>query len=66
MSLLSGRPDFSDPIQADIYELLCMDSLGIDSLSEKLELEATIIINALALMEIEGHVTASGGLYRIV
>jgi len=60
MSLLSSKPLFTDPLQTALYELLCMDSLGIDTLSEKLQNETTLIINALAMMEIEGIVASSG------
>lgn len=66
MSLLTSKPLFSDPFQSALYEVLCMDSQGIDSLTDKLQSDPTTIINALAMMEIEGHVTAQGGLYRVV
>jgi DNA processing protein len=66
MSLLSTRPAFDDPIHASLYEMLCMDSLGIDALSEKLQEDMSIVVNALALMEIEGYITSSGGMYRVV
>jgi len=66
MSLLSTRPAFDDPIHASLYEILCMDSLGIDALSEKLQEDMSIVVNALALMEIEGYITSSGGIYRVV
>ncbi|MBP7773988.1 DNA-processing protein DprA, partial [Candidatus Gracilibacteria bacterium] len=66
MSLLSTRPSFDDPVHAALYEILCMDSLGIDSLTEKLQQNTSTIINALAMMEIEGYITSSGGVYRII
>lgn len=66
MSMLSTRPDFDDPVCAELYDILCMDSLGIDTLTDKLGRDTTTIVNALALMEIEGHVTSSGGVYRII
>jgi hypothetical protein len=47
MSLLSTRPSFDDPVHAALYEILCMDSLGIDSLTEKLQQDTSTIINAL-------------------
>lgn len=64
-SLLAHRPTLEDPIQAALYELLCMDSMGIDSLSEKLQHDTSSIVHALAMLEIEGHVKSSGGLYRV-
>jgi predicted Rossmann fold nucleotide-binding protein DprA/Smf involved in DNA uptake len=66
MSLLSTRPEFSDPLHASIYEVLCMDSIGIDTLSDRLQEDTAIIVNALALMEIEGYITSSGGVYRVL
>ncbi len=66
MSLLSARPLLSDPIQSALYEILCMDNMGIDGLAEKLQFDTLPLINALAMMEIEGLVTSSGGLYRVV
>lgn len=59
ISLLDNRPIFTDSLQNAIYDVLCMDSMGIDNLSEKLEQDMTLILNALAMMEIEGHVTSS-------
>jgi len=66
MSLLSTRPEFSDSLHASIYEVLCMDSLGIDTLSDRLQEDTAQVVNALALMEIEGYITSSGGVYRIL
>jgi predicted Rossmann fold nucleotide-binding protein DprA/Smf involved in DNA uptake len=66
MSLLATRPVFDDPLQAALYEILCMDSLGIDTLSDRLQNDTMTIINALATMEIEGIVSSSGGTYRIL
>lgn len=65
MSLLSQKPDFSDPLQEILYEMLCMDSLSIDVLSERLQHDTTTIVHALAMMEIDGFITSSGGMYRI-
>ncbi len=53
MSLLAVRPVFDDPLQTALYETLCMDALGIDALSERLQHDTAVIINALAMMEIE-------------
>jgi DNA processing protein len=66
MSLLSTRPAFDDALHSSIYEVLCMDSLGIDALSDRLQEDTAMIVNALALMEIEGYITSSGGVYRIL
>lgn len=66
ISLLDNRPVFEDALQNSLYEILCMDSMGIDALSEQLEQDMMTILNALSMMEIEGHVTSSGGLYRVM
>ncbi len=59
-SLLAHRPVLDDPLQSVIYDILCMDSMGIDGLSQKLDHDTMAIVNALALMEIEGIVESSG------
>lgn len=59
-SLLANRPAFTDPLQASLYDLLCMDSLGIDALTEKLQIDTTTLMNTLSMLEIEGHVSSSG------
>jgi len=66
MSMLSTKPLFSDPLQDSLYELLCLDSMGIDGLTDRLQQDTTTIIKALALMEIEWHITSNGGIYRIM
>ncbi len=66
LSLLAHKPTFSDPVQEALYELLCLDSLGIDTLSERLQVDTLSIMNALSLMEIEGIVASQGGIYRIL
>jgi DNA processing protein len=67
LSLLSTlKPDFTDPLHESLYEALCMDALGIDDLSEKLGIDTLSLMNALSIMEIEGHVTSSGGVYRVM
>lgn len=53
MSLLSSTPIFADPVQTALYELLCRDSLGIDMIFEKLQLDTGAIMTALAMMEID-------------
>lgn len=58
LSLLSHKPSFSDPIQEALYELLCRDALGIDTLAEKLQIETLVIMNALSLMEIDGIIAS--------
>lgn len=54
LSLLTQKPIFSNALQESLYELLCMDALGIDSLSERLQVDTLSIMNALSLMEIDG------------
>jgi DNA processing protein len=66
LSLLSTmRPDFTDQIQESLYEILCRDSVDIDTLSQILQLDSQAIMTALAMMEIEGIVTSTGGVYRV-
>ncbi len=43
-----------------------MDSLGIDMITERLQLEPVVVINALSLMEIDGIVMSQGGVYKII
>ena len=64
-SLLLDRPTFSDALQESIYECLCRDSLAIDIIAQKLDTDTSSIMNALAIMEIEGFLTSSGGIYRV-
>lgn len=65
-SLLSTmRPDFADPIHESLYEILCRDSVDIDTLSTTLQLDSQTIMMSLAMMEIDGIVTSSGGMYRV-
>lgn len=67
LSLLTTmRPEFADPIQEKLYEILCRDSCNIDALADQTEYELTIIMNALGSMEIDGIVENSGGIYRII
>lgn len=66
LSLLTTmRPEFADPIQEKLYEILCRDSCGIDTLVDQTGHDITIIMNALGSMEIEGIVGNTGGIYRI-
>ena len=65
LSLLDNRPVFDDEIQNTLYELLCRDSMGIDALSERIEWDMTTILHALSMMEIDGHIASSGGMYRV-
>ena len=66
LSMLSTlKPDFADPIHESIYDLLCRDTLGIDSLVDRLQIDAQTLVNALSMLEIEGIVTSRGGMYRI-
>ena len=66
LSLLSTmRPDFADGTQESLYEILCRDSVDIDTLAQSLELDSQAIMTALAMMEIEGIVTSTGGVYRV-
>lgn len=65
-SLLSTmRPDFADPVQESLYEILCRDSVDIDTLAQSLQLDSQTIMMSLAMMEIDGIVTSSGGVYRV-
>ncbi len=66
LSLLSTmRPDFADPVQESLYEILCRDSVDIDTLAGTLQFDSQTIMTALAMMEIEGIVTSTGGIYRV-
>lgn len=67
LSLLTTlKPDFTDPIQENLYEILCRDSCGIDILVDQSGHEISLVMNALGSMEIEGIVENSGGIYRVV
>jgi predicted Rossmann fold nucleotide-binding protein DprA/Smf involved in DNA uptake len=66
MSLLSQAPVFDDPLHARLYEILCMDSLWIDMLVERSGSDSVAVMNALAVMEIDGIVTTRGGMYRVI
>jgi len=66
LSLLTTmRPEFADEIQENLYEILCRDACGIDTLSDVTGYEITVIMNALGSMEIDGIVENSGGIYRV-
>jgi DNA processing protein len=66
LSLLSTmRPEFADPIHESLYEILCRDSVDIDTLAQTLQLDSQTVMMSLAMMEIEGIVTSSGGMYRV-
>ncbi len=67
LSMLSTlKPTFSDPIHESIYDLLCRDALGIDTLVDRLQIDAQVLVNALSTLEIDGIVTSRGGVYRIL
>jgi len=59
------RPDFADPIHESLYEILCRDSVDIDTLAQSLQLDSQTVMMSLAMMEIDGIVTSSGGMYRV-
>lgn len=59
------RPDFADEIQEKLYEILCRDSCTMETLVEITGHNISLVMNALALMEIEGIIENSGGIYRI-
>lgn len=65
LSLLSARPDFADPIHESVYEILCRDCVGIDTIADRLQSSTSVIMTALAMMEIDGIVESSGGVYRV-
>lgn len=66
LSLLANRPVFEDPLHTSLYDILCTDSLSVDIIADKLQTDTTTIMTALALMEIDGIVTSSGGMYRVL
>jgi predicted Rossmann fold nucleotide-binding protein DprA/Smf involved in DNA uptake len=59
------KPIFAHPIEESIYDMLCLDSLGIDALSEKLNLDTQVLMIYLSSLEIEGIITSRGGLYSL-
>ncbi len=66
LSLLTTmKPDFTDEIQENLYEILCRDSCNMESLVEVTGYDISLVMNALALMEIEGILQSSGGMYRV-
>lgn len=65
LSLLASKPEFDDPLQATLYDILCRDTQSVDALVEIINQEAPTIINALAMMEIEGIVINVSGGWRV-
>ena len=54
------KPTFAHPIEESIYDILCMDALGIDMLAEKLSLDTSSLMIHLSSLEIEGIITNRG------
>ncbi len=54
------RPTFAHPIEESIYDILCLDSLGIDILAEKLNLDTQVLMTYLSSLEIEGIISNRG------
>jgi DNA processing protein len=59
------KPTFAHPIEESIYDILCLDSLWIDSLTQRLNLDTQTLMIHVSSLEIEGIITSSGGVYRI-
>lgn len=63
--LTTMKPAFAHPIEESIYDMLCLDSLGIDTLAEKLDLDTQTLMIYISSLEIEGIIRCRGGLYAI-
>ena len=59
------KPTFAHPIEESIYDMLCLDSLGIDMLAEKLNLDMPALMLHLSSLEIDGIIASRGGIYSI-
>ena len=67
LSFLHGdTPEFTDPVQSAIYSLLRLDSLATDQIVDKLSSDAQIVTHALTMMELDGHIRSSGGVFSVL